>query len=273
MSVSAASAGPVERRLEHHPHCFGCGPENLGGLGLDIRWTGSEATVSLVPPADSAGAPGIVHGGYLSAIADEVMVLAASADELPAVTRRVEVDYRAPVMAEKRLEMRARVTRTRGRRVYTALRAGSPGDENPSLEARGVYVKIPAEAWIVRLAPRDPSTGTIDLGATDPTSYFRLQTQVLTRVFDPARLARPVRVALELSDVEPSSWCLSATSRGLHVRPGACTRYHARFAGELPTWERLLYDPTLLDDAVTAGAVEGERDALAHLFGCLSLAV
>src|SRR5262249_12375505 len=81
------------RRISHYPRCFGCGNANDRGLRLDAQWDGEELVARHTAPIDAEGGPGVVHGGYVAALVDETMALAASAfANSPAMTRRIEID-------------------------------------------------------------------------------------------------------------------------------------------------------------------------------------
>lgn len=77
----------------HAPNCFGCGPENPAGLGLELDLTGDEVTGTITLDARHEGAPGLAHGGTIAAILDDAVGRLMYLTGLPAVTRRLEVDY------------------------------------------------------------------------------------------------------------------------------------------------------------------------------------
>jgi acyl-coenzyme A thioesterase PaaI-like protein len=74
---SASSAGDdVELPWEREPkfRCFGCSPRNPIGLALRLRRMPSgEISAETTFSDDYASYPGIVHGGIVSTLADEVM--------------------------------------------------------------------------------------------------------------------------------------------------------------------------------------------------------
>jgi acyl-coenzyme A thioesterase PaaI-like protein len=74
---SAAAAGDdVELPWAHEPkfRCFGCSPRNPIGLALRLRrMPGGEVSAETTFSDDYASYPGIVHGGIVSTLADEVM--------------------------------------------------------------------------------------------------------------------------------------------------------------------------------------------------------
>jgi acyl-coenzyme A thioesterase PaaI-like protein len=74
---SGSPAGdPVELPWAHEPkfRCFGCSPRNPIGLALNLRrLPGGEIGAETTFSDDYASYPGIVHGGIVSTLADEVM--------------------------------------------------------------------------------------------------------------------------------------------------------------------------------------------------------
>lgn len=66
----------VELPWAHEPRfrCFGCSPRNPIGLALNLRWLPQgEISAQTTFSEDYASYPGIVHGGIVSTLADEVM--------------------------------------------------------------------------------------------------------------------------------------------------------------------------------------------------------
>lgn len=64
------------RLLPPTDHCFACGAFNPLGLKLRFETDGTVARATWVPKAEHGGFPGVVHGGVLSTVLDEVMVWA-----------------------------------------------------------------------------------------------------------------------------------------------------------------------------------------------------
>jgi acyl-coenzyme A thioesterase PaaI-like protein len=75
-AVSSLPGEAIELPWAHEPkfRCFGCSPKNPIGLGLGLRQLpGGEISAETTFSDDYASYPGIVHGGIVSALADEVM--------------------------------------------------------------------------------------------------------------------------------------------------------------------------------------------------------
>ncbi|MDP6606981.1 MAG: PaaI family thioesterase [Dehalococcoidia bacterium] len=131
--------------------CFGCGRHNPIGLHLVFERDGDDVLTSYQPRPEDQGFPGIMHGGLLSLLLDEAMGWAMYADEVFAVTARMETRFRRPVPLDGALTARARVARRRGRRIE--LEAALHDVEGQTLvEASGLFVRMPAEEEAEALA-------------------------------------------------------------------------------------------------------------------------
>ncbi len=66
------------------------------------------------------GAPGIVHGGFVAAVLDEALGMAAALPGAPAMTGELKVRFKRPTPTCSPLEIRAKVDEARGRRVLVS---------------------------------------------------------------------------------------------------------------------------------------------------------
>lgn len=63
----------MPNRQPNSRHCFVCGVENPHGLHLTFKQTApDEVTVEYTVPEHFQGYPGVVHGGIVAAMLDEV---------------------------------------------------------------------------------------------------------------------------------------------------------------------------------------------------------
>jgi acyl-coenzyme A thioesterase PaaI-like protein len=108
----------------------------------------SESTVrgSFLVTEHHQGAPGLAHGGVISAAVDEGMGYLLWLVESPAVTARLEVDFRKPVPVGSRLELRARVEDVEGRKIRASLTGWVDGEV--VVEARALYLKVGVEHFV-----------------------------------------------------------------------------------------------------------------------------
>jgi acyl-coenzyme A thioesterase PaaI-like protein len=111
----------------HYDRCFGCGRDHPTGLHLEMWGLDDELRVrgSFTVTEHHQGAPGLAHGGVISAAVDEGMGYLLWLVGSPAVTARLEVDFRRPVPVGSRLELHARVDRREAARSERPCMAGS----------------------------------------------------------------------------------------------------------------------------------------------------
>jgi len=113
------------------PHnCFACGELNEIGLHLKLNLESGRCWTELEMPRRFEGWEGIIHGGILCAILDEVMAWALVEHDSWGVTARMSIDFRRPVTVGQAIraegwirESRRRIQVTAGRIVDAATGA------------------------------------------------------------------------------------------------------------------------------------------------------
>lgn len=136
-------------------HCFGCGPRHPAGFRMRFHEEGDEVVTRLTPGDGHQGAPGIMHGGLILTVADE---LAAWVCILKLTkfgfTARYEGRLQAPARVGLELHGRARIARktTRTAEVAVSLAQG----ESTVLDGSFTFVlldKAGAEKLLGRALP------------------------------------------------------------------------------------------------------------------------
>ena len=85
-------------RFEFAAHnCFACGTLNAGGLGLDLHIEPGRTWVALALDRRFEGWEGVIHGGILCTILDEVMAWTLVGEDNWGVTARMSVEFHRPV--------------------------------------------------------------------------------------------------------------------------------------------------------------------------------
>ena len=92
------------------------------------------------------GAPGLAHGGVISAAMDEGMGYLLWLVQKPAVTAHLEVDYRRPLPVGSRLELDGRVDRMEGRKIFASMEGRMDGEV--VVEARALFLKVGVKHFI-----------------------------------------------------------------------------------------------------------------------------
>lgn len=128
--------------------CFGCGRENPIGLQARYYQDDNKVYCTYTPRDEYQGYPGVVHGGILCTILDEVLFRTALIDGDPwMVTARMEVRFKAPVPTEKPLTATAEVTK-RKTRVLEAKGEIRLEDGTLAVEANATFVRIPEDSIV-----------------------------------------------------------------------------------------------------------------------------
>jgi acyl-coenzyme A thioesterase PaaI-like protein len=125
-------------------YCFGCGDRNLESLGITFETHGRRVEGRFTARPEHQGWPGLAHGGIAAAVLDEALGWAMYAAGAWAMTARMEVRYRNPVMLGEELIVTAEVTRERGRLLegFAELRTASG---KRLADAKGLFARVDRE--------------------------------------------------------------------------------------------------------------------------------
>ena len=128
-------------------HCFVCGLENPFGLHLRFYETGpGEVTAEFTAPQHFQGYPGVVHGGIVAAMLDEISGRAMMGSDPPRFmfTARMEIRYRKNVPLGQPLRLVGRAGKDRGS-TATAIGAIYDVEDELLAEAEVLLVDVPTE--------------------------------------------------------------------------------------------------------------------------------
>jgi acyl-coenzyme A thioesterase PaaI-like protein len=137
------------------PHCYGCGADNKKGLRIKSKWDGDEAVCAWQPESHhSGGSKEIVNGGIIATLIDchslNLAVANAyreegrpigSAPRIAYVTGNLSVSYLRPTPIRETIELRARIEKIKGRKVWVSCTLSAAGQ----LCARGEVLGIRVE--------------------------------------------------------------------------------------------------------------------------------
>jgi acyl-coenzyme A thioesterase PaaI-like protein len=128
----------------HHDECLGCGPHNPHGHHLRSVRHGDGVHAWHTFDNRHVGAPGIVHGGAVATVVDDLYGFLLFLEGGPAVTRQLSIDYLAPVLIGTTYRLEADVVRRDGRKLFVAASAAAP-DGPTVITSTAVFVKVGAE--------------------------------------------------------------------------------------------------------------------------------
>jgi len=128
------------KEVLRYSNCFVCGDQNRHGLKAKFYYDGEKAVTEITAHEDFEGYRGIYHGGVISSLLDEVMIKAILAQEKYVVTVELTVRYFLPVRVGDKVLFSGRVTRQKGRVIFTEGEATGP-DGQIFASATGKYVE------------------------------------------------------------------------------------------------------------------------------------
>lgn len=127
--------------VKNSGNCFACGPKNDYGLRLDIRPNAEGVEFLFTPPARFQGWDGIVHGGIVSTLLDELIAWACSDRGFEAVTGELAVRFRKPLPVGRPVRGVGRIVREKGRLLVGESRLLDEAGEVIA-EAAGKMMKV-----------------------------------------------------------------------------------------------------------------------------------
>jgi acyl-coenzyme A thioesterase PaaI-like protein len=123
--------------------CFGCGRENPIGLKMEF-YEAADGSVfaDWTPQRVHQGYEGIVHGGLITSVLDEVMGWANYVRKLWAVTGTINVRFRKPVGIGDEVRVRAWVESINGRKVDVRAELRRLTDDQLLADASAIFVRV-----------------------------------------------------------------------------------------------------------------------------------
>jgi uncharacterized protein (TIGR00369 family) len=135
-------------KLPNSSHCFVCGLENDYGLKLSFyQEDNGTVVVDYIVPDQYQGYPGVVHGGIVTTLMDEVLgrVLMAKDPNRFMFTAKLTTRYRHPVPTGKPIRVVGKIVKDRGRVAEAKAELFGP-DGKLLAEAEGLMVTLAEDA-------------------------------------------------------------------------------------------------------------------------------
>jgi len=120
--------------------CFVCGPGNDRGLGVRFRLDDDVCRAEFTPTESYAGYDGVVHGGILFCLLDDVMANWLYLQGKRCFTARAEVRYRQPLPVGTPVRMEGRLLRRKGRVAVIEGKVFRQDNDDVVVEATGSFM-------------------------------------------------------------------------------------------------------------------------------------
>lgn len=132
------------RPLPNTRSCFVCGSANPIGLRLHFHTDGGLVEARFTPRPEHVGFKGVVHGGLLATVLDELMVWAcAVATGRFAFCAELNVRFVRSIAPGMEVTLRGRLTANRKNRLFEARSEALLADGREAARATGKYMPIP----------------------------------------------------------------------------------------------------------------------------------
>ena len=134
--------------LPSYKGCFGCGRDNPTGVALPMEWDGEKVTALFVPKEVYAGFEGIIHGGIVCTLLDEVMWWAIAVQERRcAVTADMRIKFHRPVTTKGRYTVEGWVKEHPRQKVFVASARVLDGQGKVCAQSEARFISLPPEEW------------------------------------------------------------------------------------------------------------------------------
>jgi len=131
--------------LPGYKECFVCGKENPFGLKITFFKDQKEVKAEFIPESKHQGFRGIVHGGILFSILDEIMGRTAIITKgVMTLTVEINIKYRKKAPTGKKIIFTAQMIKDLGRMIEAQAQARLE-DGTLLTEARGRFIVLPPE--------------------------------------------------------------------------------------------------------------------------------
>jgi uncharacterized protein (TIGR00369 family) len=124
-------------RVEDDDFCFVCGDKNETGIHAEFTVNDDNtASAHLVIPSRFQGWKGIVHGGIISTLLDEVSIYACRKITLKGVTAEIDVKFKKSVPAGKEVTLQSRVVDIKRKLIFVHAELLIDGEVYASAETK-----------------------------------------------------------------------------------------------------------------------------------------
>ena len=131
--------------LPGYTKCFVCGKDNPIGLNIVFFMDQDKIKADFIPESKHQGFKGIVHGGILFSILDEIMGRTAIITrDVMTMTVEINITYRKKALIGEKIIFAAQMTKDLGRMIEAQAEARSE-DGTLLTEAKGKFIVLSEE--------------------------------------------------------------------------------------------------------------------------------
>lgn len=133
--------------MEKQPNssmCFVCGRDNP--IGFQMQFFADEqgrVHAECTPRAEHQSFPGVMHGGLVSALLDEIIGRTAIASNQWCMTAEFRIRYKKPVPIGEPITLVGELVRQESRVLYGHGEVRGADDDTLLAEADAVYIRLP----------------------------------------------------------------------------------------------------------------------------------
>ena len=133
------------KALPGYTNCFVCGKNNPIGLNIAFFKDQDKIKAEFIPQSKHQGFKGIVHGGILFSILDEIMGRTAIITrDVMTMTVEINIKYRKKALVGEKIIFAAQMTKDLGRMIEAQAEARSE-DGTLLTEAKGKFIVLSKE--------------------------------------------------------------------------------------------------------------------------------
>jgi uncharacterized protein (TIGR00369 family) len=122
--------------------CYGCGQDNPIGLKLKNKYIGEKSQIEFKVKHDYCGHPGLLHGGVVGILFDEVMFHAIARLGIEIVTLSITIDYKNPALEGHQLICEAWIEKHDGRKIDVVAVIIDSETGRVIAESKGKYLEV-----------------------------------------------------------------------------------------------------------------------------------
>ena len=131
----------LNKLLSDANNCFVCGPNNPIGLRLKFHLKGDVCVANFKPGRNLCGYNGIVHGGIIFSVLDDVMGNWLFLNGKKAFTARCSIRYFAELPCDSETRLEGHVLKQRGRMTQMRGVIRSADDDQIFAETEGFFME------------------------------------------------------------------------------------------------------------------------------------